>query len=103
MTFSPDVNFPVINVEKGGLRLSVFFNVSIPAIGFYVKNREIKYALQGIAIAGNLYDFINNVSMIGNDLAYGIPTSFYRGVPKWYGCYSAPTLLVKDITISGEE
>lgn len=76
---------------------------SIPATGFYVKDGEVKYALQGIAIAGNLYDFINNVRMIGNDLAYGIPTSFYKGAPKWYGCYSSPTLLVEDITISGED
>ena len=78
-------------------------NFSIPATGFYIKDGEIQYALQGIAIAGNLYDFINNISMIGNDSAYGVPTSFYKGAPKWYGCYSSPTLLVEDITISGEE
>lgn len=76
---------------------------SIPATGFYIKDGEIQYALQGIAIAGNLYDFINNVSMVGNDSTYGVPTSFYKGAPKWYGCYSSPTLLVEDITISGDE
>lgn len=76
---------------------------SIPATGFYIKDGAIQYAVQGIAISGNLYDFVNSVNMIGNDSAYGVPTSFYKGAPKWYGCYSSPTLLVEDITISSEE
>lgn len=75
---------------------------SIPATGFYIEKGQIKYALQGVAIAGNLYDFINNVSMVGNDRAYGVPTCFYKGAPKWYGCYSAPTILVEAVSISGE-
>ncbi|GIP14852.1 peptidase [Paenibacillus montaniterrae] len=74
---------------------------SIPATGFVVENGKITKPFDGITIAGNLYDFMQNIEAVGNDLLFGLPTSFRPGAPMAYGCYGSPSMLVKNITVSG--
>ncbi|MCR8656788.1 TldD/PmbA family protein [Paenibacillus endoradicis] len=75
---------------------------SIPATGFVVENGKIVRPFDGVTIAGNLYEFLQNIEMVGNDFIYGLPTSFRPGAPMAYGCYGSPSLLVKGITVSGK-
>lgn len=75
---------------------------SIPATGFVVENGKITKPFDGVTIAGNLYEFMQNIDMVGNDFLYGLPTSFRPGAPMAYGCYGSPSLLVKGITVSGK-
>lgn len=75
---------------------------SIPATGFIVENGKIVAPFDGVTIAGNLYEFMQNIEMVGNDFIYGLPTSFRPGAPMAYGCYGSPSLIVKGVTVSGK-
>lgn len=75
---------------------------SIPATGFVVENGKIVAPFDGVTIAGSLYEFMQNIDMVGDDLIFGLPTSFRPGAPMAYGCYGSPSLLVKNITVSGK-
>lgn len=75
---------------------------SIPATGFVVKNGKIDRPFDGVTIAGSLYDFMNNISDTGNDLLFGLPTSFRPGAPMAHGCYGSPSLRVDGIAVSGK-
>lgn len=75
---------------------------SIPATGYVVKNGKMDRPFDGITIAGSLYDFMQNLSDIGSDLLFGLPTSFRPGAPMAHGCYGAPSLRVDGITVSGK-
>lgn len=63
-------------------------NFSGGATGFWIENGEIKYPVQGVTIAGNAFDILGNIDMIGNDL------DMNRGM-------AAPTFRVKEMQIGG--
>lgn len=75
---------------------------SIPATGYVVRNGKLAEPFDGITIAGNLYDFMRNISAVGDDLLFGLPTSFRPGAPMTFGCYGSPSLLVQGIAVSGK-
>ncbi len=68
---------------------SVTGNFSGGATGFWIENGEIKHPVQGVTIAGNAFDILKDIDMMGNDL------DFNRGL-------SAPTFRVKQMQIGGK-
>ena len=66
-------------------------DISLQATGFLVKNAKIVKALNMIILSTNIFELLNNVVEIGNDL------EFFGEVS------GAPSLLVSDITIVGKE
>lgn len=74
---------------------------SIPARGFAIRDGKVGSAIADFSIAGNLYEFLGSISALGNDFEYGLPSSFYKGGPTWYGCYGSPSLIVNNISVSG--
>lgn len=75
---------------------------SIPATGFVVKDGKIDRPFDGVTIAGSLYDFLHGIKAVGNDLLFGLPTSFRPGAPVTHGCYGSPSIRVDGITVSGK-
>lgn len=65
---------------------------SLLAEGFLVEDGEIKRPVEQITIAGNFYDVLKNITAIGSDL---------RFEPGGAGGIGMPSLLVKDISVSG--
>jgi PmbA protein len=63
-------------------------NFSGGATGFWIENGQIKHPVQGVTIAGNAFDILNNIDMMGNDL------DLNRGM-------AAPTFRVKQMQIGG--
>ncbi len=68
---------------------SVTGNFSGGATGFWIENGKIKHPVQGVTIAGNAFDILKDIDMMGNDLDYN------RG-------FIAPTFRVKEMMIGGE-
>mgnify|MGYP000912389001 CR=1 FL=1 len=61
---------------------------SLGASGLWVENGEFAYPVRGVAIAGNIVDFLKSMVEIGSDL-------------KFLGSYGSPTIRVAGISISG--
>lgn len=75
---------------------------SMPVTGFVVKNGRIDHPLDGVTIAGNLYQMMDQISAVGDDFLYGLPTSFRPGAPMGYGCYGSPSIIISDVSVGGE-
>jgi PmbA protein len=56
------------------------------ASGIWIENGELTFPVQGVTIAGNLKEMLNEVEMIGNDLDFR-------------GSVVSPTLLIGRMTI----
>jgi PmbA protein len=65
---------------------------SLLAEGFLVEEGEIIRPVEQITIAGNFYDVLKNITAIGSDL---------RFEPGGAGGIGMPSLIVKDISVSG--
>lgn len=63
---------------------------SVAAEGFYFKNGEIEYPVKGMAVAGNIVDFLQNVEEIADDLSFDV---MING-----GC----SFLLNELSISGK-
>jgi PmbA protein len=59
------------------------------AVGLWIENGEIAYPVSEITIAANLRDMLQNIARIGSDLEFR-------------GSTAAPTLLIGEMTISGQ-
>jgi PmbA protein len=59
------------------------------AEGLWIEKGQIKHAVQGVTIAGNLLKILQQIEMVGNDL------EFRSGV-------ASPTILVRQMTVSGK-
>jgi PmbA protein len=59
------------------------------ASGLWIENGELTYPVEEVTVAGNLKDMLNNISEIGNDLAFR-------------GSTAAPTLRIDGMMIAGE-
>jgi PmbA protein len=95
----PGVRTPqqIIGSIKNGFYVTEFLgfgaslvtgNFSRGASGLWIENGELGSAVEEVTVAGNLKDMINNISEIGNDLAFRSSTS-------------CPTLRVDGMTIAG--
>ncbi len=62
---------------------------SVGVAGILIENGELTRPVRGMAIGGNILDFLANVDGVGNDL-------------KFFGGRGSPTLRVAEITISGQ-
>ena len=88
----------IIKVTKVGLLLKgvtgyginpVNGNFSGGASGFWVQNGKIAFPVKGLTVAGNAFDMLNAIDMVGNDL--DLNRSF-----------TAPTFRIKLIQIGGK-
>ena len=62
---------------------------SVGASGLWIEQGQTVRPVRGVAIAGNLIDFLKNVVAVGKDL-------------RFFGSVGSPSLLVEGITLSGE-
>ena len=85
LTYSLDV-FHSINIASG--------DFSIPCGGIVYNNGKPAGSIDQITIAGNLRDLFMNIQAVGSDL------QFDEFIYKNY-CFGGPSLLVKDISLSG--
>lgn len=61
---------------------------SLGAAGIWIENGQFTQPVRGVAIAGNMLDFLNHVDEVGSDL-------------RFYGGKGSPTLRIAKMTISG--
>lgn len=67
---------------------------SLSASGFEIKNGNIVGPVEQITIAGNYFEVLKNIKMIGNDLKFSLPSgSSYIG---------SPSILINKLSISGK-
>lgn len=75
-------------------RITGEFSVVAPN-AFFIKNGEIKYALEPVTIAGNFFHSLEKITKVGSDSRIMFP---------WHPRASAgkiPSLIIEDLTISG--
>jgi PmbA protein len=92
---SPD---EIVKATKAGLLLKgvtgyginpVNGNFSGGASGFWVENGKIAFPVKGLTVAGNAFEMLNGIDMVGNDL--DLNRSF-----------TAPTFRIKSMQIGGK-
>lgn len=66
--------------------------ISVGATGLWLKNGKSKYSVREVTISANMINLLNLISEIGNDL------KFYP----FMGSCGAPTILIDEMSISGE-
>lgn len=64
-------------------------NFSGGATGFWIENGQVKHPVQGVTIAGNAFEILKNIDMLGNDL-------------DWNRRLAAPTFRVSEMQIGGK-
>ena len=62
---------------------------SVGANGLWIENGKVKFAVRETTIAGNVKDILVNIEAVADDL-------------KFYSRYGSPTILVKNIVVSGK-
>ncbi len=62
---------------------------SVGISGRYIQDGELSFSLQGITMAGNIWQLMNSIIALGNDL-------------KFYGSIGAPTIVFSEVTFGGE-
>ena len=85
------------SVNKGLLLCSTIGQGTVPtsgdlskgAYGIWIENGKMTYPVNEVTISGNLGTIIKNITMVGND-------------PDPRSSFSAPTLLISEMTISGK-
>lgn len=67
---------------------------SLSAVGYLIKHGQIAQPVEQITIAGNFYDLLQQIEVVGSDLEFGFPSSL--------GVYGSPSLLVGKLAVAGE-
>lgn len=67
---------------------------SLLAEGFYFEDGKIKHPVNQITVAGNFYELIKDIKIIGSDLEFGMPSG-----GAWIG---TPSISVGKLMIAGE-
>ncbi len=62
---------------------------SVGASGLWIENGKVKFAVRETTIAGNVRDILVNIETVAHDL-------------KFYSRYGSPTILVKNVVVSGK-
>ena len=86
----------LIIIDVAGLHSglnTVSGDFSLSAYGYEVENGRIKRPVDLITIAGNLYEVLNNIEAIGDDLKFGLPGAGYIG---------SPSIKIKSLSVAGE-
>lgn len=93
----------VESIEKGLLIIdvaglhsglnAVSGDFSLSAYGYEIEEGKIKRPVDLITIAGNLYELLNNIEAIGDDLKFGLPGNGYIG---------SPSVKIKSLSVAGE-
>lgn len=66
---------------------------SLSAYGYEILDGKIKKAINQITIAGNLYEMLNNIEAIGDDLEFGFPGNSQFG---------SPSIKIRNLSIAGK-
>ncbi|MDD5491750.1 MAG: TldD/PmbA family protein [bacterium] len=61
---------------------------SVGVSGLWIENGQLTYPVQGVAMADNILNLLQNIDLVGNDL-------------KFYGNVGSPTIKIREIMISG--
>lgn len=69
---------------------SVSGNFSFGASGFIVENGKIGKALNQMTVSGNVYQLLQDIELVGNDLEFS------------HSGFGSPTVLIKELAISNE-
>lgn len=67
---------------------------SLAAKGFEIKDGKTIKPVEQITVAGNFYSLLQDVIEAGADLKFGMPSGG--------GCFGSPSLIVKELAISGK-
>jgi len=79
--FLTDVNWVGVNYVTG--------DYSRGAEGIWIENGKLAYPVQECTVAGNMFDMLNSISMIGNDLEFR-------------GSINSPTFKIDRLMVSGQ-
>ncbi len=69
--------------------------------GYEVKNGKIADMIRDINISGNLYQTLNNISALANDLTLGEIGGCGKGQTNIRSCYGSPHIIVDSVVIGG--
>jgi Predicted Zn-dependent proteases and their inactivated homologs len=72
---------------------SVTGDFSIESAGFMVENGKITYPVKSFTVAGNFFDLLKEIDMIGNELQIGWPG---------FTQIASPDILIRDMSVAGE-
>jgi len=64
-------------------------DLSLGIKGAYIRNGSIDGPLSGMTVAGNIYDILNRIVRVGEDL-------------KFYGSVGSPSLVIDDVSTAGD-
>ncbi|WDV44834.1 TldD/PmbA family protein [Clostridiaceae bacterium M8S5] len=67
---------------------------SLSCNGFYIEDGKIQKVVNTITVAGNFFDMLKDIEEICSDFKFSIPST--------NTCFGSPSLLVKELTISGK-
>ena len=67
---------------------------SIASEGFWIEGGEKRHAIKNFTISGNFYELLHKITLVGDDLEFLTPRA--------NGCFGAPTVLIKDISVAGK-
>jgi len=94
MIKSIDKGIMIIDVQglHSGVN-AVSGDFSLSSYGYLIENGKITRPVNQITIAGNFFEMLNNIELVGNDLKFILPKSGYMG---------SPSLKVNSLAISGK-
>lgn len=67
---------------------------SIESAGFMIRDGKRAEPVKSFTVAGNFFDLLKQVDRIGNEIVWGIPSSFT--------VYGSPDLLVRGLSVAGK-
>ncbi|WP_054970815.1 TldD/PmbA family protein [Alicyclobacillus ferrooxydans] len=73
---------------------SVSGDFSLAATGFYVENGAVQSPVNQMTVAGNFFEVLSSIVVIGDDLDFTVP---FLGAPGYVG---SPSLLIKGLSIT---
>ena len=73
---------------------SVTGDFSIESAGYVIENGKQGRPVKSFTIAGNFYDLLKNISHIGNEMDYGLPSGLF--------VVASPSILVRNISVAGK-
>lgn len=67
---------------------------SIESAGFRIRNGKLAEPIKSFTVAGNFFDLLQSISLIGNHTLWGLPGSF--------PAFGSPSVLVPNMSVAGE-
>ena len=88
-----NINEGIVITDFAGLHSganSITGDFSLAAKGFYIKDGKREYPVEQITVAGNFFDLLKNIKLIGNDLKFPISS------------IGSPSVIVEGLSIAGK-